>query len=50
MNFARFARTPFSQNSIGRLLLITAVSILAKGALANETVNYDTKIKAYVLI
>ena len=29
---------------------IIAVSIIAKGVLANETVNYNTKTKAYVLI
>ena len=30
--------------------MIIAVSIVAKGVLANETANYDTKTKAYVLI
>ena len=50
VNFAKFSRTSFLQNSTGRLLLITAVSIVAKGVLANETVNYDTKTKAYILI
>ena len=29
-----------------RLILITAVSIVVKGELAKETVNYGTKIKA----
>ena len=48
MNFAKFVRT--EQNSTGRLPLIIAVSIVVKGVLANETVNYDTKPKAYVLI
>ena len=43
MNFAKFERTPFLQNSYGRLLLIIAVSIVVKVVLANETVNYDTK-------
>ena len=43
VNFAKFVRTPFLQNSTGRLLLIIAVSIVVKGVLANETVNYDTK-------
>ena len=43
VNFAKFVRTPFLQNSTGRLVLIIAVSIVAKGVLANETVNYDTK-------
>ena len=33
-----------------RLLLIIAVSIVVKGELANETVNYGTKTKAYVPI
>ena len=37
------------QNTTGRLLLITAISILAKEELANETVNYDTKAKTYVM-
>ena len=50
LNFAKFARAPFLQNSTGRLLLIIAVSIIAKGVLANETVNYETKTKADVLI
>ena len=43
VNFAKFVRTTFLQNSTGRLLLIIAVSIVVKGVLANETVNYDTK-------
>ena len=43
MNFAKFVTAPFLQNSTGRLLLIIAVSIVVKGVLANETVNYDTK-------
>ena len=38
------------QNTIGRLLLLIALSIVVKGELANETVNYDTKTKAYVPI
>ena len=37
------------QNTTGRLLLIIVVSIVVKGELANETVNYDTKAKAYVM-
>ena len=49
-NFAKFARTPFLQNSSGRLLLIIAVSTVAKGVLANQTVKYETRTKAYVLI
>ena len=35
VNFVKFARTPFLQNSSGRLLLIMAVSIVAKGVLVN---------------
>ena len=50
VNFAEFVRTPFLQNNTGRLILIIAVLIVAKEVLANETVNYDTKTKAYVLI
>ena len=50
VNFAKFLRTLFLQNSTGRLLLIVAVSIVAKGVLENETVNYHTKTKAYKLI
>ena len=50
VNFAKFVRAPFLQSSIGRLLLIIAVSIEVKGVLANETVNYDAKTKAYILI
>ena len=40
----------FFQNTTGRLLLIISVSIVVKGDLANETVNYDTKTKAFILI
>ena len=50
VNFAKFLRTPFLQNNTGPLLLIVAVSIIAKRVLVNETANYDTKTKAYVLI
>ena len=32
------------------MILILAVSLVAKGVTANETVNYDTQPKAYVLI
>ena len=39
----KFVRTPFLQNTTRRLLLIIAVSIVVKGVLVNETVNYDTK-------
>ena len=48
MNFAKFVRTPFLQNITGRLLFIIAVSVVLKGELASETVDYDTKTKAYV--
>ena len=50
VNFAKFVRTPFLQNSTRRLLLIIAISIVVKKVLANETVNYDTKTKTYILI
>ena len=43
VKFTKFVRTPFLQNSTGRLLLIITVSVVKKGILANETVNYDTK-------
>ena len=49
MNFAKFVKTPFLQNTTGRLLLIIVVSIVVKGELANETVNYDTIAKSYVM-
>ena len=48
MNFAEFIRTPFLQNTTGRLLLIKAVSVAVKEELANETVKYDTKTEAYM--
>ena len=46
MNFAKFVRTPFLQNTTRRLLLIIAVSVVLvmKGELGSETVNDDTKI------
>ena len=45
VNFAKFVRAPFLQNTPRRLLLIIAVSIVLvmKRELASETVNYDTK-------
>ena len=46
VNFVKFVRKLFLQNSTGRVLLIIAVSIFVKGELANETVNYDTETKA----
>ena len=50
VNFAKFARASFLQNISRRLLLIIAVSIVGKGVLANQTANYETRTKAYVLI
>ena len=47
VNFAKLVRTPFLQKTTGRVLLILTVSIVVKGELANETVNYDTEFKAY---
>ena len=40
----------FSCDGTGYLLLIIVVPIEARGALTNETVNYETRTKAYVLI
>ena len=45
VSLAKFVRTPFLQNTTGRLLLIIAASMVMKGESANETVNYDTKLK-----
>ena len=50
VDFEEFVRTPFLKNSTRGLLLIKAVSVVAKGVLANETVNYDTQTNAHVLI
>ena len=50
MNFAKFVGTPLLKNTTGRLLMIIAVSLAVERELANETVNYDTKTKAYVPI
>ena len=51
MNIAKFVRTPFLlQNTTRRLLLIKAVSVVVKRELANVTVNYEIKTKAYVPI
>ena len=48
--FGKICQNPFFfQNTSGRLLLIIAVSIVVKGQLANEAVNYDKKAKAYVM-
>ena len=49
VNYAKFIRS-FFKNSTERLLLIIALSIVAKGALANEAVNYEARNKTYVLI
>ena len=49
-DFCEICKIIFLQNTIGRLLLIIAVSLVVKGELTNETVNYDTKTKAYVPI
>ena len=50
VSFVKFVRAPFLQNTTGRVFLIIAVSVVAKGVLANGAVNYDTKTDAYVLI
>ena len=44
MNYAKFVKIPFLQNTTRRLLLIIAVStvLVMQGELASETVNYDT--------
>ena len=44
MNFAKFVRTPFSAEQHWTIASdYIAVSIVVKGELANETVNYDRK-------
>ena len=45
MNFVKFIRTPFLQNTTRCLLLIKAISIVFVmiGELDSESVNYDTK-------
>ena len=51
--FCKICKNTFShflQNTTGQLLLIIVVLVVVKGELANETVNYDTKTKAYVSI
>ena len=51
VNFPKFVRTPFfAEQRRTTLLLIIAVSTAAKEVFLNETVNNDTKTKAYVLI
>ena len=47
VNLLKFVRTHFLPNATGRLFLIIAVSLVVKGELANETVNYDTEIESY---
>ena len=55
-SFAKFTRKHLCQNLIFGVFLsillirITAVSMVVKGVLANDTVNYDTQTKTYVLI
>ena len=48
--FCGICKNTFLLNSTERLILIIAVSVVAKGVLANKTVNYDTQTRAYVLI
>ena len=48
MKFAKFVGTPFFAEH--HPATASAVSILVKEKLANETVNYDRKTKAYVPI
>ena len=55
--FCEFVRTYVLQSNAGRLFLIieasrvvSIVSVVTKGVLANETVNYGTKTQTYVLI
>ena len=43
MKFAKYVGAPFLQNITGRLLLIVAVSIVVKGKLANQTINYRNR-------
>ena len=43
MNFEKFVRTTFLQNTTKRLLVNIAISIVLKGELVNENVNNDTK-------
>ena len=48
--FCKICKNTVFAEHYRRLLLIAAVSIVVKGELANETVNYDTKTKVYVPI
>ena len=43
MKFAKYVGAPFLQNITGQLLLIVAVSIVVKGKLANQTINYRNR-------
>ena len=45
MNFAKYVGTPFLQKTTVRLVPIITVSIVVKGKLENETVNYDINLK-----
>ena len=42
--FCEICKNTFLHNGTGQLLMIIAISIVVKGVLANETLNYDTKI------
>ena len=46
----KFVTTRILMSTMRRLILIIAVSIVVKRELVNETVNYDTKTKAYIPI
>ena len=48
--FCEIFKNTFFAEQHRRLLLSIAVSIAAKELLANETVNYEIKTKAYILI
>ena len=45
MNFAKFVTTPFLEKITARLVPIITISIVVKGKLGNETVNYDINLK-----
>ena len=45
LSISKPVRTPFLQNTTGRLLLIIEVSIVVKGKLGNETVIMIQKLK-----
>ena len=50
VNFAKLVRSPFLQNTTGRLVLIITVPTTVMAKLGNEIVNQDTKTKAYAPI